>query len=119
LASEFGITIDRAIGAPGHGKDIVDALNATDKIYLCSDPLRVHGVKGEDKKKRAETAKMKKRVYHVQDPKEVKYTSLSMTAVGFEAGEHNGLLAHYNRAPAARSTRRSRRRTARAGTIGG
>ena len=34
LAVMFDITIDRAIGAPGHGKDIVDALNATDKVYL-------------------------------------------------------------------------------------
>ena len=29
LASTYGIVIDRAIGAPGHGKDIVDGLNAT------------------------------------------------------------------------------------------
>jgi len=33
LASAFGIKIDRAIGAPGHGKDIVDGLNATDKVF--------------------------------------------------------------------------------------
>jgi hypothetical protein len=25
-ASTWGITIDRAIGAPGHGKDVVDVL---------------------------------------------------------------------------------------------
>jgi len=34
LACTYGITIDRAIGAPGHGKDFVDGLNATDKVYL-------------------------------------------------------------------------------------
>jgi hypothetical protein len=34
LAVKYGMTIDRAIGAPGHGKDIVDGLNATDKAYL-------------------------------------------------------------------------------------
>mmetsp|Transcript_48111 Transcript_48111/g.102792 ORF Transcript_48111/g.102792 Transcript_48111/m.102792 type:complete len:335 (-) Transcript_48111:136-1140(-) len=34
LASTYGIVIDRAVGAPGHGKDIVDGLNATDKIFL-------------------------------------------------------------------------------------
>ena len=34
LASTFDIVIDRAIGAPGHGKDLVDGLNATDKVYL-------------------------------------------------------------------------------------
>uniref|UniRef100_A0A6T8CRX0 Uncharacterized protein n=1 Tax=Prymnesium polylepis TaxID=72548 RepID=A0A6T8CRX0_9EUKA len=106
VATEFNITIDRAIGAPGHGKDLVDGLNAMDKIYkmslageakrLLSDPLRAHGVKGESDKKRQANAKMQERVYHVQDPAKVKYTNLSMAAVGFESGEHNGILAHYN-----------------------
>mmetsp|Transcript_63145 Transcript_63145/g.167042 ORF Transcript_63145/g.167042 Transcript_63145/m.167042 type:complete len:346 (-) Transcript_63145:180-1217(-) len=117
LACDFGVVIDRAIGAPGHGKDIVDGLNATDKIYsmlaehggavgkmslaveaerLLSDPLRAQGVKGESDKKRFAQAKMKERHYHVQDPSKVKFTGLSMTAVGFEKGEHNGLLAHYH-----------------------
>ena len=36
------------------------------------------------------------RFYHVQDPAKVKYTNTNMVAVGFEAGEHNGLIAHYN-----------------------
>ena len=140
VATEFNITIDRAIGAPGHGKDLVDGLNAMDKIYLrhkmcmigtpeandaaarmrahamvlehggtthkmslageakrlLSDPLRAHGVKCESDKKRQANAKMQERVYHVQDPAKVKYTNLSMAAVGFESGEHNGILAHYN-----------------------
>jgi hypothetical protein len=30
----YGITIDRAVGAPGHRKDKVDGLNATDKRFL-------------------------------------------------------------------------------------
>lgn len=34
LAFTHQIVIDRAIGAPGHGKDIVDGLNATDKQFL-------------------------------------------------------------------------------------
>jgi hypothetical protein len=34
LSSQFGITFDCMIGAPGHGKDVVDALNATTKKYL-------------------------------------------------------------------------------------
>jgi hypothetical protein len=34
LSSDHGIVIDQAIGAPGHGKDIVDGINATDKRYL-------------------------------------------------------------------------------------
>jgi len=80
LACDFGVVIDRAIGAPGHGKDIVDGLNATDKIYSM---LAEHG---------GAVGKMS----HVQDPSKIKFTGLSMTAVGFEKGEHNGLLAHYH-----------------------
>jgi hypothetical protein len=34
LALHFGILINRSIGAPGHGKDIVDGLNATGKLFL-------------------------------------------------------------------------------------
>jgi hypothetical protein len=34
LASVYGITIDRPIGAPGHCKDIVNGINATDKQFL-------------------------------------------------------------------------------------
>jgi hypothetical protein len=34
IAVKYDTTIDRAIGAPGHGKDIVDGINATDKTYL-------------------------------------------------------------------------------------
>ena len=137
LAGEFGIAIDRAIGAPGHGKDVVDALNATDKVYLrkmmcmigtpeandsearmrahsmlgdekmslaeesarlCRLPERAHGVKSEGGKrtKREAAAKMQQRFYHVQDPAKVKYKNVNMTAVGFDEGDHNGMLAHYN-----------------------
>ena len=34
VAHALNINIDRAIGAPGHGKDVVDGLNAVDKSYL-------------------------------------------------------------------------------------
>ena len=34
LAFSFNIVIDRAICAPGHGKDIVDELNAVTKCFL-------------------------------------------------------------------------------------
>lgn len=34
FAWTYNIIIDRAIGAPGHGKDVVDGLNATDKRHL-------------------------------------------------------------------------------------
>ena len=35
---------------------------------------------------------MKGRFYHVQDPAEVKYTGLDYSVVGFESGDHNGLI---------------------------
>ena len=31
---EFKVVIDRQVDAPGHGKDVVDGLNAQDKVYL-------------------------------------------------------------------------------------
>ena len=34
IAVAYGSTIDQAVGAPGHGKDKVDGLNATDKRFL-------------------------------------------------------------------------------------
>ena len=65
---------------------------------LCSDPARFGGVKadGGKRQKREAAAKMKERHYHVQDPAKVKHGKTSRVAVGFEKGEHNGMLAHYN-----------------------
>ena len=40
LALQFDVVIDCAIGAPGHGKDVVDGLNAADKRYLRKAILR-------------------------------------------------------------------------------
>jgi hypothetical protein len=47
LAIRFAIIIDRAVGAPGHGKDEVDGLNAVDKRYL-QTKMRVVATPGED-----------------------------------------------------------------------
>ena len=30
----YSIIIDRGIGAPGHGKEVVDGINAVDKCYI-------------------------------------------------------------------------------------
>eukprot|EP00966_Prymnesium_polylepis_P239845 5546282-Prymnesium_polylepis.1 len=79
-----------------HGGAVGKMSLAVEAERLLSDPLRAQGVKGESDKKRFAQAKMKERHYHVQDPSKVKFTGLSMTAVGFEKGEHNGLLAHYH-----------------------
>jgi len=34
LATTYQVAIDRGVGAPGHGKDLVDGLNALDKAFL-------------------------------------------------------------------------------------
>lgn len=34
LSQKYRITIDRAVAAPGHGKSIIDGLNAVDKTFL-------------------------------------------------------------------------------------
>ena len=34
LSSSYDIINDREINAPGHGKNVVDGINATDKRYL-------------------------------------------------------------------------------------
>ena len=34
LSSSYGIIMDRVINAPGHGKNVLDGLNATYKRYL-------------------------------------------------------------------------------------
>jgi hypothetical protein len=33
ICMKYGIVIDHAVGAPGHGKDVVDGLNAVDKRF--------------------------------------------------------------------------------------
>ena len=34
LSSSYGIIMDHAMNPPGHGNNVVDGLNATDKNYL-------------------------------------------------------------------------------------
>ena len=34
VSTNFNIIVDRMIGAPEHGKDVVDEINACDKRYL-------------------------------------------------------------------------------------
>ena len=40
------------IGAPGHGKDIVDAINACDKRYLKDKLCMVRTLEGDDNNKK-------------------------------------------------------------------
>ena len=34
MSQYYSIIIDRGISAPGHGKEVVDGLNAVDKSYI-------------------------------------------------------------------------------------
>ena len=34
ISANFNIIVDRMIGAPKHGKDVVDGINACEKIYV-------------------------------------------------------------------------------------
>ena len=34
MSQTYSIIIDRGISAPGHGKEVVDGLNAVDKRYI-------------------------------------------------------------------------------------
>ena len=52
LASQFGVMVDHMIGAPGHGKDVVDALNATTKKFLKEKMCMVSDVPGMDESER-------------------------------------------------------------------
>jgi hypothetical protein len=52
LSAVHNIVIDRAIGAPGHGKDIVDGLNATDKRFLASKMRMIGLPEGSDAENR-------------------------------------------------------------------
>ena len=141
LATEFDITIDRQIDAPGHGKDVVDGLNAQDKVYLrkamitadktnktdsadnnklkmdpavvdgdnkaisfakqcvklCSDHSRKKGAVSHKKsKKREHMKKMQERFYHYQDFDNVEFKDTKYSLSGFEVGDHNGIMGHYN-----------------------
>eukprot|EP00957_Ditylum_brightwellii_P174132 13257936-Ditylum_brightwellii.AAC.1 len=40
FSMKCGIVIDHAVGAPGHGKDMVDRLKAVDKRYLRTAMIR-------------------------------------------------------------------------------
>ena len=58
LASAYGIVIDRAIGAPGHGKDLIDGMNAVDKRFLQEAMRRLAKAAGDEESNRMEPSTM-------------------------------------------------------------
>ena len=45
MSQTYSIIIDRSISAPGHGKEVVDELNAVDKRYIgkLMSKVQLHG----------------------------------------------------------------------------
>ena len=58
LSSNFNIIIDRMIGTPEHGKDIVDAINACDRQYLKEKMCMIGTPEADDSTKRMDTYAM-------------------------------------------------------------
>eukprot|EP00957_Ditylum_brightwellii_P146289 11139140-Ditylum_brightwellii.AAC.1 len=66
---KFNIIVDCDVGAPGHGKDVVDGWNAVDKDRTNKSNLHTSTARA----KREENAKHKARHYTVQEKKDVKH----------------------------------------------
>ena len=118
------IIIDRAICAPGHGKSIIDGLNAVDKHYLKRVMLISGNSKNDDddarmrmdssisfakecarlcslpkRKDGVMSKKISKRFYHVHKFDEITYPTLSKGTIGWNQKikeKGNGILHHYN-----------------------
>ena len=66
-------------------------------VNICSQEARKMGVISHKKlNKREDKKKMKKRFYHYQDFEEVQFKDTKYSKKGFEEGDHNGIMAHYN-----------------------
>ena len=118
------IIVDRAICAPGHGKSIIDGLNAVDKHYLKRVMLMSGSNSNDDNESRMKLdstlsfakecarlcslvkrkdgvlcGKLSQRFYHVHSFHELTYPSLCKATVGWDKRSNekgNGILHHYN-----------------------
>ena len=52
LSQSYNIIIDHGIIAPGHGRDVVDGMNATNNFFLVQlmETMKVSGSKGNETK---------------------------------------------------------------------
>eukprot|EP00957_Ditylum_brightwellii_P152667 11621036-Ditylum_brightwellii.AAC.1 len=41
IAVQFDVVIDHAVGAPGHGNDVEDGLNAVEKSFIVPQSMKV------------------------------------------------------------------------------
>ena len=52
ISTNFNIIVDRMIGDPGHGKDMVDGINVCDKRYLMGEMCMIDTPEADDKQSR-------------------------------------------------------------------
>eukprot|EP00957_Ditylum_brightwellii_P034289 2600559-Ditylum_brightwellii.AAC.1 len=78
LSMKYNIFIDRAVGAQGHGKDIVDGLNAVDKSFaaecrrlLQNQADNIASMITSKRKKRESIIKYKSKFYCIKHKEDV------------------------------------------------
>ena len=49
VSTNFNIIVDHMIGDPGHGKDVVDGINACDKRYFMGEICMIGTPEADDK----------------------------------------------------------------------
>ena len=55
ISTKFNIIVDRMIGDPGYGKDVVDGINACDKRYLIAKMCMIGTPEADHKEFRINT----------------------------------------------------------------
>ena len=70
---------------------------AVTRKKLLEEYIREQGFKSYNKYSKRETKqKMGKRVYHLQDSKDVQMVGIKKKALGLETGKYNGISSMYN-----------------------
>ena len=52
ISTNFNIIVDRMIGSPGHGKYVIDGINARDKRYIMEKMCMIGTPEADDKESR-------------------------------------------------------------------
>ena len=65
ISFKYKIIIDRMIGAPGHGKNLVDSINTSDKTYLKDKMCMIRTPEVDDCSKRIKAHSMIDNTYYI------------------------------------------------------
>ena len=76
ISFKYQIIIDRMIGTPGHGKDLIDGINTSNKRYLKDKMCMIRTPEADDCSKRIKVHSMIVNTYY----------SLQMSARGYVNG---------------------------------